>query len=112
MLRPSPNHGTQRLPNDDDDDLSDQSGCTTLRLVVGLPPIFFSCMETKQCGEVSDSGQPSLRLSDASLNRAISRRMSRFSPDVTVDHIIDRRAQQSSHDYLRLIVPSIISNRW
>ena len=21
MLRPSPNHGTQRLPNDDDDDL-------------------------------------------------------------------------------------------
>ena len=22
MLRPSPNHGTQRLPNDDDDDLS------------------------------------------------------------------------------------------
>ena len=23
MLRPSPNHGTQRLPNDDDDDLHD-----------------------------------------------------------------------------------------
>ena len=22
MLRPSPNHGTQRLPNDDDDDFS------------------------------------------------------------------------------------------
>ena len=22
MLRPSPNHGTQRLPNDDDDDIS------------------------------------------------------------------------------------------
>ena len=21
MLRPSPNHGTQRLPNDDDDDI-------------------------------------------------------------------------------------------
>ena len=24
MLRPSPNHGTQRLPNDDDDDSLDE----------------------------------------------------------------------------------------
>ena len=24
MLRPSPNHGTQRLPNDDDDDDDDE----------------------------------------------------------------------------------------
>ena len=27
MLRPSPNHGTQRLPNDDDDDDVDISRC-------------------------------------------------------------------------------------
>ena len=32
MLRPSPNHGTQRLPNDDDDDLYiyDLSGSCSL----------------------------------------------------------------------------------
>ena len=27
MLRPSPNHGTQRLPNDDDDDDDDRYVC-------------------------------------------------------------------------------------
>ena len=27
MLRPSPNHGTQRLPNDDDDDYDDEEYC-------------------------------------------------------------------------------------
>ena len=34
MLRPSPNHGTQRLPNDDDDD--DDDGGSTGSTLIGL----------------------------------------------------------------------------
>ena len=30
MLRPLPNHGTQRLPNDDDDDDNDDDDGTSL----------------------------------------------------------------------------------
>ena len=33
MLRPSPNHGTQRLPNDDDDDDDDDYKYTLLLYV-------------------------------------------------------------------------------
>ena len=41
MLRPSPNHGTQRLPNDDDDDdvipvIPVQRQCLVMSLVVGI----------------------------------------------------------------------------
>ena len=36
MLRPSPNHGTQRLPNDDDDDCDG-------RAVVEIPNDLFVC---------------------------------------------------------------------
>ena len=36
MLRPSPNHGTQRLPNDDDDDIAFVSEACTLNGVAGL----------------------------------------------------------------------------
>ena len=35
MLRPSPNHGTQRLPNDDDDD-DDVPECTCYKIVKPL----------------------------------------------------------------------------
>ena len=31
MLRPSPNHGTQRLPNDDDDDCVFGNGPTSVQ---------------------------------------------------------------------------------
>ena len=31
MLRPSPNHGTQRLPNDDDDDIYMYVGVCTVQ---------------------------------------------------------------------------------
>ena len=34
MLRPSPNHGTQRLPNDDDDDKMDSKVGYEMRLIV------------------------------------------------------------------------------
>ena len=34
MLRPSPNHGTQRLPNDDDDD--DELHWTVFDKIAGL----------------------------------------------------------------------------
>ena len=34
MLRPSPNHGTQRLPNDDDDDLSDYYSSLAFQLSI------------------------------------------------------------------------------
>ena len=30
MLRPLPNHGTLRLPNDDDDELGHETVCTVL----------------------------------------------------------------------------------
>ena len=45
MLRPSPNHGTQRLPNDDDDD--DVSlGVTSI--VCSLPFVYVCrCMPTR-----------------------------------------------------------------
>ena len=36
MLRPSPNHGTQRLPNDDDDDDDDEG--TQVFAVVDFGP--------------------------------------------------------------------------
>ena len=35
MLKPSPNHGTQRLPNDDDDDVRVPSSLSTCTSVVG-----------------------------------------------------------------------------
>ena len=39
MLRPSPNHGTQRLPNDDDDDEQECGICTSLpSLIVAMEP--------------------------------------------------------------------------
>ena len=37
MLKPSPNHGTQRLPNDDDDDDNDDDGVPDIVLYVSLP---------------------------------------------------------------------------
>ena len=33
MLRPSPNHGTQRLPNDDDDDDDDDDQLLAILLI-------------------------------------------------------------------------------
>ena len=41
MLRPSPNHGTQRLPNDDDDDDDDDLNEAS-RSVCALPDIHVS----------------------------------------------------------------------
>ena len=35
MLRPSPNHGTQRLSNDDDETRLTQIGFDTMDMVVG-----------------------------------------------------------------------------
>ena len=34
MLRPSPNHGTQRLPNDDDDDDDSSQVAPTVRIII------------------------------------------------------------------------------
>ena len=39
MLRPSPNHGTQRLPNDDDDELAQSD------LIWRSPDLVFACLE-------------------------------------------------------------------
>ena len=38
MLRPSPNHGTQRLPNDDDDDdMANYANCSLTRYLTAHP---------------------------------------------------------------------------
>ena len=45
MLKPSPNHGTQRLPNDDDDDDDDDNvTCCTLgtQLIYTFPDMIIS----------------------------------------------------------------------
>ena len=45
MLRPSPNHGTQRLPNDnDDDDITNRDRTLHNGVVYGL----MSCMHSRQ----------------------------------------------------------------
>ena len=47
MLRPSPNHGTQRLPNDDDDDvLLVMTGCRLFHIfmVLGKKDVLNTCV--------------------------------------------------------------------
>ena len=39
MLRPSPNHGTQRLPNDDDDDECLQSVLKSVAIIIMGSPM-------------------------------------------------------------------------
>ena len=49
MLRPSPNHGTQRLPNDDDGSSFQMSGAAKARL-----PRFSFVLGIESCCEVDD----------------------------------------------------------
>ena len=46
MLRPSPNHGTQRLPNDDDDDGDQHKTSKPMKIVNNAKSIMTSQCET------------------------------------------------------------------
>ena len=68
MLRPSPNHGTQRLPNDDDDDSSSvvREVLARVRIPLALAPIWNLCNFMNQVGPTLLSCQPQC-LSEATL---------------------------------------------